>query len=603
MSPRVIADLSEDGNNITVHFDYDDEVLQKVKKVPGSRFVGRPKGGPFWIVPLDLDLARQLSVALGKDLKLTPKLRDWGKTATQEFRKLAMLAAADDADLQVLPDVLPDLAATLRPYQRADVAYVANNPHNTLVANQPGLGKTLETIGAIFERQKDDGPNLIVAPITSLDSVWRYELERWQPHPVLVAQGGKRERESTVEAAQILAEEGTPFWLVINPAMVQMVRTGKVDKKDNEILTSRFPIINEITWNNIVLDEIHKAGFRDLKSLTAKGMLALKSHYRIALSGTPIGGKPINLWMVLHYLNEDYFKSKWRWAEQWLEVTDGDFGKEIGNIRKGLEDEFYKAHAPYMVRRTKAEVAPDLPPKIVNDIWVDMSPRQAKQYKQFALEAEVKISEDETISATSVLAEYTRLKQFADAYCTVERSATTDKQKVVPTSDSCKLDALEELLDERGIFGEGGEEQVIIFSQFSLVVDMVHEWLTKDKGVAALKLTGSTNKKGERTELQRAFQAKEHPVICMTTTAGGVAITLDAADTVIFMDETWVPDDQEQAEDRAHRISRMHQVMIYYIRSRETIEDYIARRVQGKQNINNMILDLRRQGLKATGGK
>lgn len=603
MAPKVIADLSEDGANINVHFDFDNDLVQKVKTVPGARFVGKNQpGGPYWKVPADIDIARSLSMAMGKDMKLTPRLRDWGKTSTAEYRRLAKLAFADDAVLTVLPGVLPELAATLRPYQRADVAYIAGNPHNTLIANQPGLGKTLETIGAIFESERDAGSNLVVAPITSLESVWAYELNRWQHHPVLVAQGGKREREDTIEAAKILAQDGDPFWLVINPAMLQMIKTGKVDKRDNEILTSRYPTLNEITWNTVVLDEIHKAGFRDLKSMTAKGLMGVKSGCRVALSGTPIGGKPINLWMVLHYLNEEHFSSKWRWAEQWLTITDNGFGKDIGNIKHGKEDEFYKAHAPYMVRRTKAEVAPDLPAKQIQDIWVEMGNRQKKQYKEFAAAAEVKISESETVSATSVLAEYTRLKQFANAYCEVERHPTNDKQIVLPTTDSCKLTVLEELLDERGIFDEGGTEQVLIFSQFSRMADMVHAWL-EEKGVSVLKLTGDTNKKGERTEIQRAFQAHEASVICMTTTAGGVAITLDAADTVIFMDETWVPDDQEQAEDRAHRISRMHNVSVYYIRTKETIEDYIAKRVAGKQNINNIILDLRRQGLKALEGK
>jgi SNF2 family DNA or RNA helicase len=138
----------------------------------------------------------------------------------------------------------------------------------------------------------------------------------------------------------------------------------------------------------------------------------------------------------------------------------------------------------------------------------------------------------------------------------------------------------------------------VVASQHEETVSMVHRYLN-EHGIPAAKITGKVTRKGERTRLVRQFQKGELKVMCMTTTAGGVAITLDRADTVHILDETWNPDDQEQLEDRIHRLSRVHQVVCYYYRSLETIETYIQEVAGGKAITNREILDLRRNGLRA----
>jgi SNF2 family DNA or RNA helicase len=598
---KVGAEISRDGKKIEIRFPFDMEIVNKVKSVSGARFVNKEKstdGRPHWTIPLELEAAKRLRRVLGDDLALGPQLRTWAKERTGNERKLIRMALATDSQLATLPTRLPSLYSSLRPYQRAGVAFGAH-ASNPLIADQPGLGKTRQMIGTVFEYGNEHGAHLVIAPLTSLVTVWQRELEELQDLPVLVAVGDRSEREATVEAAQLLYEEGTPFWLVINPAMVQLRRIeNSADPSGPPLERYRFPGLETIHWNNIILDEIHKAGFRDLNTLTAKGIFGLKGDRRIGMSGTPIGGKPINLWLLLHWLNPEEFSSKWRFAEEWLDIEETRYGKNIGRIRKGMEDEFYRAMTPYMLRRTKTEVLPELPPKQQIDLWVEMDGQQAAQYRRFAELAEVTLSEQVKLSATSVLAEYTRLKQFAIAYQEVE-FLEDGTWRPKPTTTSCKLDMLVDLLDDRDLLDpdDPGQEQVVVFSQFSQVIDMVYSHLL-GLGVPVAKLTGATSL-AARTALQNDFQAGALRVLCMTTTAGGVAITLDAADTVIFMDETWVPDDQEQASDRVHRASRIHQVTVYTIRTKDTIEDYIQRRVQGKQDINTMILDLRREGLKS----
>lgn len=623
MGSKVYADKTENGK-LRVTFDYDPRVVDEIKQIPGRKWVPADKGGPAWDFPLDVQVGRRLRERFGRDFIVRAELKEWATTEVAHASKLANLATAPSAPLATLPDVLPDLWRAVHTgpkgrglpleeleqmieenpdgsYQTADIGYLAaaDNPLN---GNQPGLGKTLETIAAIFEAGADDGPHLVLAPLTSLESVWETELRRWQPHPVWRCEGSAYDKSWIIN--DFLGTEG-PGWLVCNHHMAQLVvpRRGRGEKPEAR---PRFPELYELEWNTIILDEVHKAGFRDLDSNMYQGIFKLQAQKKMALSGTPVGGKPINLWYILHWLHPEKFTSKWQWANMWLEVIDNGFGKQIGRIRDGLEEEFYKVHSPYFLRRTKAECLPWLPPKTPIVVPVTMGEEQAKQYEEFALAAEVRI-EDENLTAFGILAEYTRLKQFAISKNTIkyyyEKETGERKFRPIPTETSCKLDALMELLDERGIVPEGKElvevdEQVVVFSQFSTVVNMVCNYL-ENHGVRAARLTGDTSAK-ERTQLQKDFQDGRYSVLVMTTTAGGVAITLDNADTCIFMDETWDPGDQEQAEDRIHRASRIHNVTVYYLRTKKTIEEYIARVLTGKENVNNMILDLRRQGLRAT---
>lgn len=582
-----------DGQRIVLTFKYDPYFIALVKTIPGARF-NRPN--KCWYVPLDFESARHMRKCLGENLEISPKLGRWGWQQVKRQHRLTSLAVADDADLVGLGAAAPKLHDTLRAYQRAAAFFIAccDNP---LIADQPGLGKTLEVIAGILETGIQ-GPQLVIAPLTSLESVWEHELQKWQPYPVIVVKGDRDTKLGILDAAMQLASEQHTFWVVINHAMARYEKI--IDEDDSMVEVPSFPALFEMPWQHIIVDECHKGVLNNPKTLTARGLYHLDSARRIAMSGTPIGGKPINLWGILHWLEPKQYSSKWRWAEQWLEIEDTYWGKKIHGIRKDKEDDFYKQLNPIMLRRTKAEVLPELPPKQYQELWVDMDPKQGDQYVKFAALAEITI-EEHKLSATSILAEYTRLKQFACAEQKIKGFTTDEPPRpiLIPTHNSCKLLVMSQILDELGIMDADTDEQCVVFSQFSKMIDMVTEWLQK-KHVPAAKLTGETTQT-TRKLLQQKFQAAEYSVLCMTTTAGGTAITLDRASTCIFLDETWNPDDQEQAEDRIHRASRIHQVMVYRIKTKDTLEEYIEKVLKGKSDINRAILDLRRQGVRSTG--
>jgi SNF2 family DNA or RNA helicase len=622
---NAFAELNPSGDKIEVHFRYDPDLVAMIKEVPGARYVPPGEGGPMWTVPLNLDCGRRLKENMGPGLVYGKALRVWAKEATKREANLHKLAAIDEVSPEALKKLnakIPELTQWMRGYQRADVQFLAAT--SCLNLNEQGLGKTAEVIGAIFESDMEHGPHLVVAPKTSLETVWRLEIERWtekleKPHEVITFSGelSAAERTRAIDEFWNCVDEDWPVWFICTP---NTVRDGKEPFMDPEEF--------ENGWATFTIDEYHKTGLPNASgkkgtgSKFADAVKEVKAERRYAITGTPMGGRPIKLWGALHFLYPDQFTSKWQWAKAWLNVSSNGYGQDIGDIQYGREEDFYKALAPYVVRRLKSEVLPQLPPKQFVDVWCDMTPKQAKQYSEFAARAEAVI-EDQKLNALGILAEYTRLKVFADAYCDniITREVKCDscggqdggcakclytgmvtKMHPVPSADSGKLQFLMERLAEAGIDPDdpSGDACAIVSSQFKDIANMVHSYLNR-KGIHAEKITGDTPG-AERAEIQRKFQAggKDSPrVVVMTTTAGGVSITLDRADTVHILDETWVPDDQEQLADRAHRASRMHQVTVYTYRSKGTIEEYIEKVVTEKAAVNRQILDIRRRGFRA----
>src|SRR3990170_8028252 len=323
----VFAELSEDGHHIEIYFSPNPHYLEVMHAI-GARFMSREKvEEPHWRLGVDFWVAKDLTDRIGKDnIKLGNAFAGWAWSVRDLEKAVNEILNAEDWELDRLPKVLPKLHKRLRPYQRVAAAYMAAVEH-PLNADQPGLGKTEEAIAAIYEAGTEDGPNLVVAPKTSLEAVWEYELREWQKLPVLRASGdglGRSDKYHRVREAEIATEMGRGFWLIVNPEMVRFRKQNKEMGLVKENLYSEFPFLHEAEWSNIIIDEVHRNGLRNIQSITAKGMLALKvteGGKKIGLSGTPVGGKPINLFGILHWLYPAQFTSKYKWAERWLELS------------------------------------------------------------------------------------------------------------------------------------------------------------------------------------------------------------------------------------------------------------------------------------------
>jgi SNF2 family DNA or RNA helicase len=611
------------------------------KSVIGARW---SKAARRWTYPLDMETCRRLRDAFGKQLEIGPELWDW---AQQQRAKEANLTALSDiskidltavVDLERVPKVAPTMweAMQNRPYQPVASLFMSEAVR-CLNADQPGIGKTIETLGALVERNVT-GPILILAPKTSCLVVWPAEIERWLPevpHTVTNIAGlDKTKREAAWEQFQhnlslqgIAHGSNTMHFLIANAEQVGIKKDtycpaeicdGDEDwcpELDKHLKRSvvRREFLHSITWNAVVADETHKW------LINTRGKAASQVGYGFtklrvaedapmyALSGTPLKGKKWNLFGTLNWLWPRTYTSKWRWIESYFEVKDEE--KDIGrrgtitvkNITgrwKSLSDEqaFYRSLQSVMIRRTKDELRDInpawMPPrKEYHDVWVDMDSKQRTAYRAME-KTSAAVLEGGRLTATGVLAEMTRLKQFAGS------AGKMVNGTFQPTLPSAKFDWLLQFLEERGIEPNwelsDDVQKVVIASQYTGLIKMWASALV-DKGIGCYVLTGETSDRDRQRQVDAFQQTDKVRVFLINTTAGGVSITLDAADDIILMDETWVPDEQEQVEDRVHRASNIeHHVNCWYIRTRGTIEEEIAKVNVAKAHANHVVLDAQR---------
>ena len=603
--PHVYLDI-EDGR-IIVKSPYSEDVRWQARRAQGQWDAQRK----LWILPLTMDSCHAMRLAAGKLLVISKQLNLWYKQAKADAELVKGLHTATSAELAAVASTHPALATAMesRTYQQVGAAFIKHQ-RTALIADEPGLGKTLEAIAGLIEADCWRGCILIVAPLTSLRTVWERELAKWAPDAHVVIgvprKGGSKQHRMYLLNGFIehYAENPLqPHVLVVNPEMLQ-------GRKEDD-----YPHFKAIEWQGIVVDESHKylAGIQSARqhTQTGKGILDLtvaKDGVKIALSGTPMRGKAHQLWGTLHWLRPKQYSAAWRWYERYFNMSSGYMGsKVIGEINPYRTKEFYASLDDVMLRRTKAEVVKELPAKQRVDIMVDMTDAQERMYKAMAADAAAELlamegdwnGEDAgSISAVGVLAIMTRLKQFADC---AWRGANIEG--MVPTArmyplHSGKTQVIEDMLVERGIAGpedeRDGDNKIVIASQFTQVIDSLEEYLNSI-GVETLKITGGVSE-SKRVDAQDAFQGEGGPrVMLMNTKAGGVSITLDAhCDELIIIDETWTPDDQEQLEDRIHRVSRIHQVTIYRLITKDSIDEYIQQRTMQKDAVQKMILDGRR---------
>lgn len=618
--PQVVVELSRSGKRIELFSPYFPGVQDMCKEVPGHNAIFKDGNFSHWSYPLNLQTCRLLRSTFTDMLIIGSELTTWARRAVSEEARLGEMVKQHDAHLDLVPQLLPDVAKAMsgRTYQRVGAAFMAQSVSGgVLLADQPGLGKTIQTLGGIVERGIHKGLHLVACPATAVRLTWEKEVSKWTDFEVFPCYGGAARRHKVIQ--DCLNSMGESKFLIINPEMarVKLGRWCSKCKKFEEDFNNpaahrmhiqdghkteprpydvKFPELFDIEWDSITLDEAHRftaAGIQgpNKKSQIGEGLCRLslaEGGLKVALSGTPSKGRLQKLWGTFHWLDPQTYNSRWQWAAQYFHIKDNGFGKTIGNLLPYREEEFYKSLDTIMLRRTKSEVAKDLPPKEYQEHWCEPEAAQAKQYKDMLIDGEAMFG-DKMETAVGVLAEMTRLKQIATAFQGADGPVM---------SKSCKWTTLLELLEERGVVGPkeelGGTEKYVVASQFTQVINAMAAEFEK-MGVPILRITGEVST-AKRLAAQQSFQGEGGPrLILINTMAGGVAIDLDEhCDELFFLDETFVPDDQEQVEDRIHRVSRMHQVTIHYLYARGSIDEAIATSNVSKDEIQKKVLDGRR---------
>jgi len=483
----------------------------------------------------------------------------------------------------------------LYPYQQEDVAYFGHTSA-VLGGHDMGTGKTV--IGLDRERllrlipraahEKGKRITLIVAPAGPVVDMW---LEHVQKHlPQLKAM--KMDPKNREAFVKDVFNGGHSIYIMHWDAL-RLV-----------------PDLARVQWFHVLADEVHRACNR--KSQQTQALKRIQTYYKTGLSGTWTYDKPDQAWSVLNWLYPKKFSAYWRFYHRYVdfetEYRDNRQYKKMIGVSNAAE--LQALIKPFYVRRRKKDVLKDLPDKYYTTYWVDLLPQQRIAYDEMRKNflAWVGEHQNEPVAAPVVISQLVRLQQFACAYSrldtimvrehdTVAEKALTardgkkhtiykrdpetgeillvPKQVVRMAEPSSKLDTLDTILED------AGEEQVVIFSQSKQLINLAATRLDKKYAGRIAVCTGDVPQE-DRNALVKGFQAGDLRVFLGTIKTGGVGITLTAASTVIFLDRTWEPSINIQAEDRLHRIGQVNAVQVIDIMAKNTVDLGRWQRLQKK---------------------
>lgn len=458
-----------------------------------------------------------------------------------------------------------------------------------MLADQPGLGKTLEVLGAL-ERLGlfDSGISLIMTPIIAAQTAWKDTIEKFVlPHTnvqlIDLSQGSSEKKTRILSDASF----DRPTIILVNHGAIEWGKTAKVAG------------LHAVQFDSVVIDESHMVlPISNDKSPTQfwRGLRHFDTvPIRFAVSGTPDRGKLENRFGTYRFLAPGSYARVSRWA--WLETNFYVYDKQISRTRKvktignvQSPSAWSKEEDRFVVRRTKNEVLSQLPPKQYRFIELDLHQAQRKDYLDavVAMRGEIDEAIEQERSTAAAMTFALRGRQIATC-----QWAEKDGQVLpVQNGSSSKLDWVMQWLADRGYANPDIESgQVVIASQFVRVL----EWLQKELsqyGYTSEVLHGGLSS-DRRAQIQRSFQAGQLKIVLLSGRMG-VGITLDAADDLILLDLPYDPDMLEQIEDRIHRASNMHQVTIWTLIGVGTIDQVVAQTVARRYRVTRQSLDGRR---------
>jgi len=471
---------------------------------------------------------------------------DWSRVSAGPWLAQALAGLrSPDALEKLLPG--PELRAELRPYQEVGVrwlSFTAGLGLGSCLADDMGLGKTLQVLAFLLTRRKAGqaaGPSLLVAPASLLGN-WSAEIARFAPTLRTRVEHPSAHEEQAEDADLVITTYG---------------------------MLLRKPALSSAAWDAAILDEaqaIKNPGARQTRAVKE-----LKARVRIALTGTPVENRPLDLWSIFDFLNPGLLGS----------------AKAFGQFVKKLEKRGYgplrELTRPYLLRRLKTDknVIRDLPDKTELTAFCGLTKKQAALYQQTVAELSHALEGAEGMKRRGlVLASLLRFKQI----CNHPSQWLRDGDFAPEASGKfARLSALCEEIAAR-------QEKVLVFTQFRELTEPLAAFLEQLFGAPGLVLHGET-KVRERPALVERFQTGEAPFFVLSVKAGGTGLNLTAASHVVHFDRWWNPAVEEQATDRAFRIGQKRNVLVHKFVCRGTVEEKIDAMLAEKRRLSGELLE------------
>ena len=496
-------------------------------------------------------------------LELLKKLAEEGDSlevdASDSFAE--MLAKLNDSSQLEIIENPAQLKAQLRDYQKRGVSwlrYLETLGLNGCLADDMGLGKTMQVIATlILEKQfGKTGPTLLIAP-TSVIGNWQKEVENFAPHlKTFIHHGAEREKESAA-FAKLCAQQD------------MLITSYTLARKDNALL-------NSIAWHRVVLDEAQN--IKNPKAAQTKAILKFKAKHRLALTGTPVENRLMDLWSIFNFLNPNYLGKQAQFRKAYELPIQRNNDPVQSTILKQLIQ-------PFILRRLKTDknIIKDLPDKIENKQYCNLSKEQASLYQAVVQDVEAQLDASEGIQRQGLmLSTLMKLKQI----CNHPMQFLQDDSPFI-AERSHKLERLTDMLEEAVAEGDS----VLIFTQFTEIGDQLVKYLGKKNHYPCHYIHGGVSRK-KREQMITNFQDPDSPpsIFILSLKAGGVGITLTRANHVFHFDRWWNPAVENQATDRAFRIGQKKNVFVHKFITLGTLEERIDQMIEDKQKMADSII-------------
>jgi len=483
----------------------------------------------------------------GASVTIYPDAEEYMQTVLLQAR-MAEVTADIRKDPAAHPLRATLLKTELRPYQLDGIAFAAG-AGRAVLADDMGLGKTIQGIGVaeLLARYANIAKVLIVCP-ASLKSQWRIEIKRFSDRGCQVVLGSHKDRPGQYA--------GDRFFTVCN--YEQVVR---------DILA-----IERVPWDLIILDEGQR--IKNWETKTSRIIKGLKSPFALVLSGTPLENRLDELYSVVEFIDERRLGPAFRFLNRHRVVDER--GKLLGY--KEL-DQLREKLRPILLRRTRAKVVKELPPRTTTVVRIPPTEEQLTMQQGHRMIVQ-------TIINKKYLSEMDLLRlQKALLMCRMGADGTflVDKQ---PPGYSSKLAELGNLLDR--LQAEEGRK-IVLFSEWTTMLDLIQP-LLEARGMEYVRLDGSVPQK-KRQELIHRFQTDPDCMLFITTNAGATGLNLQAANTVINVDLPWNPAVLEQRISRAHRMGQKRPVQVFLLVTTDTLEESLLTTLSAKQELSLAVLD------------
>ncbi|NJO74329.1 MAG: DEAD/DEAH box helicase, partial [Leptolyngbyaceae cyanobacterium RM1_406_9] len=471
----------------------------------------------------------------------------------------------DKSRLEPMPDPA-GLNGTLREYQKRGVSwlyYLENLGLNGCLADDMGLGKTVQVIARLIQERElaeQEGtavpPTLLVAP-TSVLGNWHKEIEKFAPRLRAVVHHGNQRLQTEDEFKATCLDHDV------------VITSFTLARKDAKLL-------NEVDWHRLVLDEAQN--IKNPKAAQTKAILKLSANHRLALTGTPVENRLLDLWSIFNFLNPGYLGKEAQFRKGFeIPIQKNNDVTRSATLKKLVE--------PFILRRVKTDqsIIKDLPDKVEQKLFCNLTKEQASLYEATVKDVEKQLQEAEGIQRKGlILSTLMKLKQI----CNHPMQFLQDGSEFTPER-SHKLTRLSEMITE--VMEEG--ESLLVFTQFTEIGEALEKYLKQTLHYNTYYIHGGTAR-NKREKMIAEFQdpETEPSVFILSLKAGGVGITLTKANHVFHFDRWWNPAVEDQATDRAFRIGQKKNVFVHKFVAIGTLEERIDQMIEDKKKLAGAIV-------------